>query len=136
MELPESTRSAAEAAKAVGCTVAQIAKSLIFEMVKSHRPVLVITSGSNRVDEARVGELIGEPIHKADADFVRQRTGYAIGGVPPLGHLEPIETYIDADLLENERIWAAAGAPRAVFELSPTELVEMSGGKVVDIKSG
>ena len=134
VELPESTRSAAEAAQAVGCTVDQIAKSLIFETANTHHPVLVIASGSNRVDENRVGELVGEAIRKASAEFVRQHTGFAIGGVPPLGHLEPIETYIDEDLLAKERIWAAAGAPRAVFQLAPSELVEMTGGKVARVK--
>src|SRR5687767_14900136 len=97
VELPQSTRSAAEAAQAVGCQVAQIAKSLVFRGTESGRPVLVIASGANRVNERRVSEFIGERIGKADADFVREATGFAIGGVPPVGHTQPVETLIDED---------------------------------------
>lgn len=122
VELPGSTRTAAEAAAAVGCTVAQIAKSLIFRTARTGQPVLVIASGINRVDEKRVGELIGEPIGKADAGFVRTQTGFVIGGVPPVGHTTPLQTLVDEDLLQYTEIWAAAGTPNAVFRLTREDL--------------
>src|SRR5262245_21613260 len=134
VELPASTRSAAEAAQAIGCRVEQIAKSLMFRGLSTNRPLLVIVSGANRVDEARLGELIAEVVAKADADYVRQRTGYAIGGVPPIGHVESLECLIDEDLLQYDAIWAAAGTPRAVFRLTPVELQRITGGRVVPVK--
>lgn len=134
VELPDSTRTALEAAQAVGCSVGQIAKSIIFRARQSDRPVLVVTSGSNRVNEKRVAELIGEQLGKADAEFVRGRTGFVIGGVPPVGHDAPVETLVDEDLLQYEEIWAAAGTPNAVFRLTPQTLVEMTGGRVVRVK--
>ena len=130
----DSTRTAAEAAQAVGYQVGQIVKSLVFKGKQTHRPVLVEASGVNRVNERRVSEVIGEPIEKADADFVRQHTGFAVGGVPPVGHAEHIETFIDEDVLQYEEIWAAAGNPHAVFRLTPGELREMTGGSVIGIK--
>ena len=133
VELPASTRSAKEAAQAIGCHVAQIAKSLIFRGTQTGRPILVIASGVNRVNEAAVGRLAGEPIAKADADFVRQRTGFAIGGVPPVGHAEPLLTFVDADLLDYAEIWAAAGTPHAVFQLTPADLLKATGGQVAAI---
>ncbi len=133
VELPQSTRSAAEAAQAVGCRVEQIAKSLVFRAMESGRPVLVIASGANRVNERRLGELIGERIGKADADFVREATGFAIGGVPPVGHVQPVQTLIDEDLLRYDEIWAAAGTPNAVFRLAPGDLVAITGGRLVAI---
>jgi prolyl-tRNA editing enzyme YbaK/EbsC (Cys-tRNA(Pro) deacylase) len=134
VELPDSTRTAVEAAQAVGCQVGQIVKSLIFKGRQSGKPVLVIASGPNRVNEKRVGELFGEPIEKANADFVRQHTGFAVGGVPPVGHLEPLQTFIDEDLLQYPEIWAAAGTPHAVFCLTPTDLTAMTGGEITSIK--
>ncbi len=134
VELPASTRSAAEAAQAIGCQVAQIAKSLIFRGQTSNRPILVIASGANRVNESRVVETVGEPLGKADADFVRQRTGYAIGGVPPIGHTESLLTLVDEDLLTYDEIWAAAGTPHAVFRLTPADLLRMTNGQVLAIK--
>jgi prolyl-tRNA editing enzyme YbaK/EbsC (Cys-tRNA(Pro) deacylase) len=134
IELPQSTRTAVEAAQAVGCEVGQIAKSLIFRGAQSGRPVLVITAGSNRVDERAVAEHLGEPLAKADADFVRARTGFAIGGVPPVGHAEPLRTLIDEDLLERDVVWAAAGTPNALFRLTPAELVRLTGGAVIRVK--
>jgi prolyl-tRNA editing enzyme YbaK/EbsC (Cys-tRNA(Pro) deacylase) len=134
VELPGSTRTAVEAAQAVGCQVGQIVKSLIFKGKRSQRPILVVTSGQNRVDERLVEALIGEPLGKADADFVREHTGFVIGGVPPVGHTERLETYIDEDLLQFDEIWAAAGTPHAVFRLTPAELVQMTGGQVAVIK--
>lgn len=133
VEMPDSTRTAAEAAAAIGCTVAQIAKSLVFRGARSGAPVLVIASGTNRVDPQRLAALIGEPVEKPDADYVRERTGFVIGGVPPLGHSEPIRTFIDRDLLAFGEIWAAAGTPRAVFRLTPDDLVSMTGGEVAEI---
>jgi prolyl-tRNA editing enzyme YbaK/EbsC (Cys-tRNA(Pro) deacylase) len=135
VELPGSTRTAVEAAQAVGCQVGQIVKSLVFKAKRSERPILVIASGQNRVDEKRLEALIGEPLGKADADFVRQRTGFVIGGVPPVGHLEKLETYIDQDLLQFDELWAAAGTPHAVFRLKPAELLQMTDGHVADIKA-
>ena len=133
VELPASTRTAVEAAQAVGCQVGQIVKSLIFKAKHSERPVLVVASGSNRVNEKNIEALIGEPLGKADADFVRQRTGFVIGGVPPVGHTEPLQTFVDEDLLQYAEIWAAAGTPNAVFRLSPADLVKMTAGRVVKI---
>jgi prolyl-tRNA editing enzyme YbaK/EbsC (Cys-tRNA(Pro) deacylase) len=134
VELPASTRTAQEAAQAIGCTVAQIVKSLIFRGTRTGKPILVLASGVNRVNEKRLGEMAGEPIGKADADFVREHTGFAIGGVPPVGHSTPIETYIDADLLQYQEIWAAAGTPRAVFRLIPQDLQKMNHGSIVSIE--
>ncbi len=133
VELPHSTRTAAEAAAAVGCEVAAIAKSLVFR-TDAGRSVLVITSGANRVDEARVGELLGEPIGRADPEFVREATGFAIGGVPPVGHAVEPAVFIDEDLLALPEVWAAAGTPNAVFRLTPAQLVELTGGRVLAVK--
>ena len=135
VELAESTRTALEAAQAVGCDVGQIVKSLVFRTKKSERAVLVLASGANRVDEKRLAELVGEKIGKADADFVRQQTGFAIGGVPPLAHPQPLQTYIDQDLFQYETIWAAAGTPFAVFQLTPPQLLAVTGGTVTRIAS-
>jgi prolyl-tRNA editing enzyme YbaK/EbsC (Cys-tRNA(Pro) deacylase) len=129
-ELTATARSAAEAAAAVGCQVGQIAKSLVFKGRTSGRAVLVVASGANRVDLSRVEALVGEPLDKPDADFVRAETGYAIGGIPPLGHDRPLTTVIDEDLLQHPIIWAAAGHPSAVFPCTPAQLVDLTGGKV------
>jgi len=133
VELPASTRTSQEAAQAIGCQVGQIAKSIIFKALTSHRPVMVIASGSNRVNEKVIEELIGDAIGKADADFVRQSTGYVIGGVPPVGHTEHIETFIDQDLLQYSEIWAAAGTPHAVFRLTPDDLQRITGGMIIKV---
>ena len=134
IEMPETTRTSAEAAAAIGCTVAQIAKSLLFRGRDSGQPILAIASGVNRVDEAKLAGLVGEGIARPDADYVRAATGFVIGGVPPVGHATPIATFIDADLLSFDPIWAAAGTPFAVFRLSARELVTLSGGQVVDLR--
>jgi len=134
LELPASTRTSAEAAEAVGCQVGQIAKSLIFKTQLSEQPVLVIASGANRVSEDRLAAIIGEPIAKADANFVREHTGFAIGGVPPVGHPEKLQTFIDEDLLGYQEIWAAAGTPHAIFRLTPQELITLTGGLVIMVK--
>jgi len=133
VQLADSARTSAEAAAAVGCDVAQIAKSLVFRARESGRAVLVVASGTNRVDEKKVAALLGEPIGRADPDFVRAETGYAIGGIPPIGHARPIVTFVDEELLKLEKIWAAAGHPHAVFPLTPAELVEMTGGRVASV---
>ncbi len=134
VELPGSTRTAQEAANAVGCELAQIVKSLVFATRDSRLPILVLVSGINRVNEELLAKIVGEPIGKADGDFVRSQTGFAIGGVPPLGHDHPIRAFIDADLMDLAEIWAAAGTPHAVFRLTPTELRAVTGGEVVKIK--
>jgi len=126
VELPASTRTAVEAAQAVGCEVGQIVKSLVFRATLSDQPVLVVVSGSNRVNEKRLAEIIGEGIVKANANYVRRQTGFVIGGVPPVGHVEPLRTFIDQDLLQYAQIWAAAGTPHAVF-------CQMTGGQVVGV---
>lgn len=132
LEFTESTRTAEEAAAAIGCTVAQIGKSLIFRTTETSRPVLVVASGINRVDEKKVAQAIGEKITRADADFVRAKTGYAIGGVPPVGHLSPPIVLLDEDLLNFDSIWAAAGTPNAVFRLTPAQLLHLTRGKFAD----
>jgi len=130
--LPQTGRTSAEAAAALGCDVQHIAKSIVFKRVKDERPVLVIASGTNRVDEAKVAALVG-PIGRADARFVRDASGYAIGGVCPIGHrVEPV-TLIDEDLMALTFIWAAAGHPHAVFKLTGEELVGMTRAPVVDV---
>ena len=134
VEHEQTTRSAREAAQAIGCSVAQIVKSLIFRTQESHRPVLVLASGPNRVNEARLGELVTEAIERADPDFVQAVTGFAIGGVPPVGHRSAMMTFIDEDLMQHPEIWAAAGTPNAVFKLTPAEMAAMTGGQVVNIK--
>ena len=134
LELQSTTRTSAEAAQAVGCRVEQIAKSIIFQGKQTHKPVLVIASGPNRVNEKRIEEFISESLQKADAEYVRKHTGFVIGGVPPIGHLEKLEIFIDEDLLKYEEIWAAAGSPHAVFKLTPSALVQMTGGHVISIK--
>lgn len=133
-EFADTTRTSAEAAQQIGCAVGQIAKSLVFRAKPSGRPVLVIASGANRVNEKQVEAMLGEKLGRADADFVRERTGFAIGGVPPLGHAEPPVTFIDRDLRQYAEIWAAAGTPYAVFPLTPTDLERLTGGRVIDIK--
>jgi len=132
-ELPQSTRTAAEAASAVGCSVGQIVKSLVLVPQAGGEPVLALVSGTNRLDEALLGEVLGGAVRMATAEEVRAATGFAIGGVPPVGHLQPLPTYIDRDLMEYEAIWAAAGTPRAVFQLSPAELVRITGGEVLQL---
>lgn len=133
VELPDSARTAPEAARAVGCHVAQIVKSLIFRGRRTERPVLIIVSGANRVDERRMADLLGEPIDKPDAEYVREQTGFAIGGVPPCGHARPLVTFIDQDLLVYDELWAAAGTPHAVFKLTPADLTLLTNGSVVQV---
>lgn len=135
VELAESARTAADAARALGCRVEQIVKSLVFRGRESARAVLVAASGPNRVDELKVAALVGEPVDKADAAFVRARTGFAIGGVAPLAQAEPLTALVDEDLLAWGEIWAAGGHPNTVFRLSPADLVGMTGGRVAVIRA-
>ena len=132
-EMPESTRTATDAAAAVGCAVAQIVKSLVFRSVVSDEPVLVLVSGADRVDEALLAQVVGEAVEQATGKFVRERTGYAIGGVPPVGHAQPVVTYLDEHLLDHALVWAAAGTPRAVFCIAPAELVRITSARVVAV---
>jgi prolyl-tRNA editing enzyme YbaK/EbsC (Cys-tRNA(Pro) deacylase) len=134
IELPASARTAEEAAKAIGCSVAQIAKSLIFRTKHTGKPILVLASGPNRVNEKLVAQAVGEEIVKADADFTREVTGFAIGGIPPVGHKQVIDTYIDEDLLSLGELWAAAGTPNAVFNFPSTQIESLTGGKVIRVK--
>ena len=134
VEFNDTTRTSADAAAAIGCTLGQIAKTLVFKTAESQKPVLIIASGVNRVNEKTIARELGERIKKADADFVRESTGFAIGGVPPVGHPTPITTLIDEDLFQYDEIWSAAGTPNAVFPLTPTELETMTSGRVVPIK--
>ncbi|WP_088067235.1 YbaK/EbsC family protein [Gottfriedia luciferensis] len=134
IELSDSARTAKEAADALNCEVAQIAKSIIFKIESSNSPVLVVASGINRVNERQIEKLLNDQLGKADADFVREQTGFVIGGVAPIGHKNELITFIDEDLLQYGEVWAAAGHPKAIFQLTPNELIEMTKGKVVCIK--
>jgi prolyl-tRNA editing enzyme YbaK/EbsC (Cys-tRNA(Pro) deacylase) len=134
VEFAESTRTAQEAADRVGCQLGQIVKSMIFKGQASNKGILVLTSGANRVNEKSIKQYAGESITRADADFVRSVTGFAIGGVPPVGHAQSLETYIDEDLLKYEKVWAAAGTPNAVFELPSADLAKITLGKIVRVR--
>jgi Cys-tRNA(Pro) deacylase len=131
-QFPEGTRTAVDAARAVGCEVGQIVKSLVF--VAAGKPVVVLVSGANRLDERRLAEVAGRPVTKADAETARQATGYAIGGVPPFGHAGDVPVFMDRDLLGHEIVWAAAGRPDSVFEIAPQRLLELSHAVVTDLK--
>lgn len=131
VEFAESTRTAEEAAAAVGTTVGQIVKSLVF--LAGGRPVLALVSGANRVDTAKLAAAAGGTIKRADADTVRTATGYAIGGVPPIGHASSLPTYLDRDLLQYDEVWAAAGTPNAVFRIAPAALQRITGAVLADL---
>ncbi|MBI1386243.1 MAG: YbaK/EbsC family protein [Rhizobiales bacterium] len=128
-----SSRTAQEAAAACGCDVGQIVKSLVFRGARSGDALLLLVSGANRVDQDGVAAAIGEALERPDADFVRAVTGYAIGGIPPLGHDQAIRTYVDRDLVAFDRVWAAAGTPNAVFEVAPAALIEAAGASVITV---
>lgn len=131
---PDGTRTAQDAADAVGCTVAQIAKSIVLRACE--QPVLVIASGANRVDTAKIAAHLGQPVKPADGRWVRDATGFAIGGVSPVGHDNGIRIFIDADLMALDPVWAAAGSPHHVFRTSAAELKRMTGGETADVKEG
>jgi Cys-tRNA(Pro) deacylase len=130
-EFAESTRTAEEAAAAVGATVGQIVKSLVF--VTGEQPVLALVSGANRLDTQKLAALTGGRVRRADADLVRDATGFAIGGVPPIGHARALQTFMDQELHDFDRVWAAAGTPNAVFPITPGELERITGARVVDL---
>ncbi|WP_318617581.1 YbaK/EbsC family protein [Sporosarcina sp. YIM B06819] len=132
--LTDSARTAQEAADALGCEVAQIAKSIIFRLKSTNEPLLVVASGVNRINEQLIAKQLEDKLGKADADFVRETTGFVIGGVPPLAHKNPVRTLIDEDLFQYDNIWAAAGHPKAVFQLTPDELESMTKGQVMAVK--
>ena len=134
LEFNETTRTSADAAVAIGCAVDQIAKSLVFKTKITGRAILVIASGSNMANIKLIKAEVGENITRPDADFVKGQTGFAIGGIPPIGHAQNLTTFIDEDLFLYEDIWAAAGTPNAVFRLTPKELEKMTGGKVMPMK--
>ena len=134
VEFEQPTRTSAEAAAAIGCTVAEIAKSVVFRTQDSDRAVIVVTSGDNRVSEDKVAKLVGEALAPARAEFVRAATGYVIGGVAPFGHASPVRLFLDADLQRFRKVWAAAGTPFAVFPLAPAQLAGLTGAKWSDIK--
>jgi prolyl-tRNA editing enzyme YbaK/EbsC (Cys-tRNA(Pro) deacylase) len=131
-QFPEGTRTAVDAARAVGCELGQIVKSLVF--VAGGRPVVALVSGANRLDESRLGAVAGTPVTKADAAIAREATGYSIGGVPPFGHATEVPVFMDRDLLGYEVVWAAAGRPDSVFEIQPERLRELSNAEVADLK--
>ena len=133
-KLTDSARTAQEAANALGCDIAQIAKSIVFRLKSTGEPLLIVASGINRINEKSIAQQLQDKLGKADADFVRESTGFVIGGVPPLGHKNPIRTLIDQDLFQYETIWTAAGHPKAVFKLTPDELEKMTNGQVVSVK--
>ena len=133
IELENPVRTAAAAAEAVGCTPAQIVKSLVFRRTSSGEPVLVVASGAHRVSEQRLEALLGEPVTMGPPAFVREVTGYAIGGIPPLGHARALETLVDAHLLTLDGLWAAAGHPNSLFELTPDELIRMTSGRIAEV---
>lgn len=135
LESDVPTKTAQQAADLVGCQLGQIVKSLIFQGQQTGKAILVLTSGANRVDEALVSQYAGEPIGRANPDFVREVTGFAIGGIPPVGHTQKVETYIDEDLLGYDEIWAAAGTPNSLFKLTPPDLQQMTGGKPHKIRA-
>jgi prolyl-tRNA editing enzyme YbaK/EbsC (Cys-tRNA(Pro) deacylase) len=128
-----STRTAEEAAAACGCEVGQIVKSLVFQGKESGKPVLLLVSGANRVKENAVARKIGEKIVRPDAEFVRGKTGFAIGGIPPLGHAEKLETWFDKALLQYQTVYAAAGTPNAIFAVDPARLLEACGGRAIAV---
>lgn len=135
VELSSSARTASDAAASVSCDIAQIVKSLIFKTKETEKPVLILTSGPNRVNEKQIEQHLGESITKADADFTRDVTGFAIGGIPPIGHKNPIDLiFIDKDLMVLDEIWAAAGTPNAVFCLKSKDLLAMTKGTVVSVQ--
>jgi prolyl-tRNA editing enzyme YbaK/EbsC (Cys-tRNA(Pro) deacylase) len=132
--MPASTRTAADAAAACGCQVGQIIKSLIFRGKESSAAYLILVSGANRVDEDKAEGVIGEAIVRPDADFVREATGFAIGGIPPIGHTRQIRTFFDEDLLQYETVWAAAGTPNAVFAVDPKALSDVTAAKTLAVR--
>lgn len=133
-ELPSSTRTAVEAAASCGCELGQIVKSLVFQLDRTASPVLLLVSGSNRVNEVNAGRQLGGRLSRADAQAVQAYTGFAIGGIPPFGHLNQLPTWMDEDLFQYEVVWAAAGTPHAVFPIKPAELQRLSDAQRIIVK--
>lgn len=131
--MSQSTRTAEEAAAACACTVGQIVKSLVFRGKETGKPYLLLVSGANRVNEKAVARIIGEPLQRPDAQYVRDITGFAIGGIPPLGHASRLATYMDRELLQYEIVWAAAGTPESVFPVAPAELRDKAEAEVIEV---
>jgi prolyl-tRNA editing enzyme YbaK/EbsC (Cys-tRNA(Pro) deacylase) len=132
-EFPEGTKTAQDAARAIGCDVAQIVKSLVF--LAGDEPFLALTSGPNRADTDKLAELMdGRPVRRADANEAREATGFAIGGTPPFGHPRRLRVLLDRDLLVHEVVWAAAGTPNSVFPIGPEDLLRASGAEAADLK--
>jgi prolyl-tRNA editing enzyme YbaK/EbsC (Cys-tRNA(Pro) deacylase) len=131
--MPQATRTAAQAAQACGCSVDQIVKSLVFRVAPDGRPILLLVSGANRVNDASIAALVAGRIERPDADYVRITTGFAIGGIPPFGHTVPLETLLDETLLHHDRVWAAAGTPVAVFAINPRDLLHATKARVVSV---
>ncbi len=134
VQLSNTARSAQDAASAIGCKAEQIVKSLVFRGRNTNSPVLVLASGPNRVNEKTVEQFLAEPLDKGNAEFVRAKKGYAIGGIPPIGHIEPLKTFIDEDLFQYDELWAAAGTPYAVFKIKADELAQITKGDRISIK--
>ena len=134
VEFPQGTRTSADAARAIGCEVAQIAKSVVLRATQTDRAVVVIASGANRVCETKVSRLIGEPVGRADADFVRNKTGFVIGGVAPLGHLGDVAVFVDEDLMTMAVLWAAAGTPSSVFRVTSDDLRKLPTAQLANVK--
>jgi Cys-tRNA(Pro) deacylase len=133
---PEGTKTAEDAARAIGCDVAQIVKSLVF-MADDGSPVLALTSGANRVDTDRLASIVGaRSVRRANPEEARAATGFAVGGTPPFGHPDPVRTFLDRDLLAHDEVWAAAGTPDAVFRTDPSELERVTGAEIADFKEG
>ena len=135
VEFEQPTRTSADAAAAIGCSVAEIAKSVVFRGKASGEAVVVVASGANRVSEEKVAMKVGEPLARADAEFVREATGYVIGGVAPLGHAKPVKLLLDEDLQRFEIVWAAGGTPHSVFPLTPAQLRTATGADWSDVKA-
>ena len=133
LEMPGSTRTAEDAAKACGCDVAQIVKSLVFQGAESNKPILLLVSGKNRVNETAVAEHIGEELRRPNGRYVRQVTGFAIGGIPPFAHDNPMAVYMDRDLLAHSEIWAAAGTPNCVFMAAPQALCDLVAAELIEV---
>ena len=134
VEFEQTTRTSADAAAAIGCSVAEIAKSVVFRGQSSGQAVVVVASGANRVSEEKVAAQVGEPLARADADFVRATTGYVIGGVAPIGHAQPVKLLLDEDLRQFGKVWAAGGTPHSIFPLTPEELRRVTGAEWSDVK--
>ena len=132
-EIPESTRTSAEAARAIGCDISEIAKSIVFRGMETGKPYIVLAQGSSKINEEKVEKETGEKVTKADAEFAREQTGFAIGGIPPFGRSAKIKTFIDRNLMKHKEIWAAAGTPNSVFSISPDDLIRITEGNVAEV---